>query len=224
MVDLFSSELPSWENWSVEAQANISHRSCLLEIPVARPPRRDNPDLNKHLHVHRRTKPWPWVHSLPSLNFCRYAVAVLIQRPWPDHVAKRIVAFLALGQLGGDRRLCHEGSSSDQGSKSDGGAESDNPTAESAGGDVPVGFFANCLEGRKTSAAGNDIASQARCAIGSLGKGDIIFQGEDAGVAQCFFQERASGNLFGCAERCDNLGAATPHIAWPMESVFLANS
>ena len=117
---------------------------------------------------------------------------MLIQRPWPDHVAKRIVAFLALGQLGGDRRLCHEGSSSDQGSKSDGGAESDNPTAESAGGDVPVGFFANCLEGRKTSAAGNDIASQARCAIGSLGKGDIIFQGEDAGVAQCFFQERAA--------------------------------
>ena len=195
MVDLFSSESPSWENSSVEAQASNERpisRAYLSEIRVERPPRRRNPDLNKHLHVHRRTKPWPWVHSLPSLNFCRYAVAVLIQRPWPDHVAKRIVAFLALGQLGGDRRLLHEGSSSDRGSKSDGGAERDNPTAESAGGDVPIVFFANCLEGRKTSAAGNDIASQARCAIGSLGKGDIIFQGEDAGVAQCFFQERAA--------------------------------
>ena len=98
-------------------------------------------------------------------------------------------------QRGTKRKLCRlstSSSSSDEGSKSDGGAESDNPTAESAGGDVPVGFFANCLEGRKTSAAGNDIASQARCAIGSLGKGDIIFQGEDAGVAQCFFQEPAA--------------------------------
>ena len=70
---------------------------------------------------------------------------MLIQRPWPDHVAKRIVAFLALGQLGGDRRLLHEGSSSDQGSKSDGGAESDNPTAESAGGDVPNGDLENSV-------------------------------------------------------------------------------
>ena len=146
MVDLFSSEALSWENSSVEAQASNERpisRAYLSEIRVERPPRRRNPDLNKHLHVHRRTKPWPWVHSLPSLNFCRYAVAVLIQRPWPDHVAKRIVAFLALGQLGGDRRLLHEGSSSDRGSKSDGGAERDNPTAESAGGDVPNGDLAN---------------------------------------------------------------------------------
>ena len=34
-------------------------------------------------------------------------------------------------------------SSSDEGSKSDGGAQSDNPTAESAGGDVPNGDLAN---------------------------------------------------------------------------------
>ena len=95
----------------------------------------------------------------------------------------------------------------------------------------------NCLEGRKTSAdaqPGYDIANQARCAIGRLGKGDIIFRGEDAGVAQCFFQERASGSLAACVARCDDLGPVTPHSvrlrvtdrleAWPVESIFLANS
>ena len=95
----------------------------------------------------------------------------------------------------------------------------------------------NHLEGRKTSAAaqpGYDIANQARCAIGLLGKGDIIFRGEDAGVAQCFFQERASGSLAACVARCDDLGPVTPHSvrlrvtdrleAWPVESIFLANS
>ena len=93
------------------------------------------------------------------------------------------------------------------------------------------------LEGRKTNAAsqpGYEIANQARCAIGLLGKGDIIFRGEDAGVAQCFFQERASGSMAACVARCDDLGAVTPHSvrlrvtprleAWPMESIFLANS
>ena len=95
----------------------------------------------------------------------------------------------------------------------------------------------NCLEGRKTSAdsqPGYEIANQARCAIGFLGKGDIIFRGDDAGMAQCFFQERSSGNLFVCVERCERLGAVTPHSvrlrvtrrleAWPVENTCLANA
>ena len=42
-------------------------------------------------------------------------------------------------------RLSTSSSSSDEGSKSDGGAESDNPTAESAGGDVPNGDLENLV-------------------------------------------------------------------------------
>ena len=59
-------------------------------------PRR-NDALNNYARVHRHTRPWPYEHSL-TLGFARYLVAVLIQRPWPDHVAKRIVAFFVLGQ------------------------------------------------------------------------------------------------------------------------------
>ena len=84
------------------------------------------------------------------------------------------------------------------------------------------------------SQPGYEIANQARCTIGVLGKGDIIFRGDDAGMAQCFFQERSSGSLFVCVARCESLGAVTPHSvrlrvtprleAWPVENTFLANA
>ena len=95
MEDLFPSESPPSENSSVEAQAS-AHRAYLSEIRVERPPWRENDELNYYLVVHRRTKAWPYLHSI-TLGFARYLVAVLSRR-WPDHVAKRIVAFLVLGQ------------------------------------------------------------------------------------------------------------------------------
>ena len=96
LEDIFPSESPPSENSSVEAQAS-AHRAYLSEIRPERPQWRRNDELNHYLLVHRRTKPLPHWHSL-TLGLARYLVAVLSRRPWPDHVAKRIVAFLVLGQ------------------------------------------------------------------------------------------------------------------------------
>ncbi len=99
MVDLFvSSESPPSEVSSVGAQAvRRAYYSPWTPERLGIAPRR-NDALNYYLLVHRRTKPWPYLHSLLSLGLARYLVAVLSRRPWPDHIAKRIVAFLVLGQ------------------------------------------------------------------------------------------------------------------------------
>ena len=98
-ASVLSSEKPPSEISSVGAHAEPprkyykrwTHERLGIE------PRR-NDALNHYLGVHRRTKPWPYLHSLLTLGLARYLVAVLSRRPWPDHVAKRIVAFLVLGQ------------------------------------------------------------------------------------------------------------------------------
>ena len=99
MVDLFLSESPSSEVSSVGAQVvrRRAYYSPWTPERLGIAPRR-NDALNYYLLVHRRTKPWPYLHSLMTLGLARYLVAVLSRRPWPDHVAKRIVAFLVLGQ------------------------------------------------------------------------------------------------------------------------------
>ena len=99
MVDLFLSEFAPSEISSVGAQA-VPHRPYYTRWTPERlgiEPRR-NDALSYYLLVHRRTKPWPYLHSLMTLGLARYLVAVLSRRPWPDHIAKRIVAFLVLGQ------------------------------------------------------------------------------------------------------------------------------
>ena len=99
MVDLFSCESPPSEVSSVGAQA-VPHRAYYSPWTPERLgiTTRRNDALNYYLLVHRRTKPWLYLHSLMTLGLARYLVAVLSRRPWPDHIAKRIVAFLVLGQ------------------------------------------------------------------------------------------------------------------------------
>ena len=99
MVDLFLSEFAPSEISSVGAQAKPRRKYYTEWTPerLGIEPRR-NDALNYYLPVQRRTKPWPYLHSLLNLGLARHLVAVLSRRPWPDHIAKRIVAFLVLGQ------------------------------------------------------------------------------------------------------------------------------